>query len=118
MFAKTMRKVFDYPKRSTVRSRNQSVRDWVSTFAWFSTFQQAPFCGNAGIAIIVEILAGFQQLFEKLCEFFTIPWKTLRVYHISTKPFIFINKYISLLICISVYRRNGKYPYRSTGKST
>ena len=62
----------------------------MKTESHFSTFPQPLFCGNARIAAIVEILSGLPQLLEKLFEFFTILWKSLRLSHIHTKHIIFL----------------------------
>jgi len=83
----------------------------------FSTFSLPMFCGNARIAVIVEILSGLQQLLENLYELFTIPWKTLQVSHITTKSYFISNKYGNLLTCISVYRRTCISAYRSRCKT-
>ena len=86
----------------------------------FSTFSLAMFCGNARIAVIVEILSGLQQLLENLSELFTIFWKTLRVSHITTKSFLVLMTGISVyrMTGISVYRGRCKTPYRNTCIST
>ena len=86
----------------------------------FSTLPPPFFCGNARIAVIVEILPGLQQLLENLSELFTIPWKTLRVSHITTKSSLILMTGISIYrrTRISVYRTSGKTPYQNTGIST
>ena len=86
----------------------------------FSTFSLPLFCGNDRIAVIVEILSGLQQLLENLSEIFTILCKTLRVSHITTKPFLILMSGISVYrrTGISVYRGRCKTPYRNTCIST
>lgn len=99
------------------KGQKKLIRKGRSTSAYLFVFPQSFFCGNAGIDLIVEILSGLQQLLENLFELFTITWKTLRVYHISTKTYFIFNKYLNILTSNSIYRTTGKTVYRGSSKS-
>jgi hypothetical protein len=111
-----MTSIFEYLKNMEVRVKNRLMRKGRSNLAYLSVFPQSVFCGNAGIDLIVEILAGLQQLLENLFELFTIPWKTLWVYHITTKVYFIFYKYLNILTSNSIYRTTGKTVYRVSGK--
>lgn len=110
-----MTSIFEYLKNMPVSVKNRLMRKEKLYPDYLFVFPQSVFGGNAGIDLIVEILTGLQQLLENLFELFTIPWKTLRVYHIKTK--LYFIKYLNILTSNSIYRTTGKTVYRVSSKS-